>query len=317
MGLSVNKQEYVWAEKFRPKTVDDIILPKELKEKVKKWIQDEEIPNLLLAGRTPGTGKSSLCHVLINEIGADAMFVNSSLESNIDLLRNKIAGFVSTTSFDGNPKIVVLDEADGLNPNSTQLALRAFIEEFSQQARFILTCNDKSKVIEPLRDRCIVVDFDEMYQNNKEELLKDTARRTMSILDHENITYEKSDLVWVLKHFWPSNRKIIGVIQESAALGTLKINRDEVDQDSITDTIIANIKTQDFKALRNNMQKMADPSAIFRAIYDAVETFEQPLRPQVIVTVAKWASYDSHVRDRLINAVGCAVEVMDIMKGQK
>ena len=315
MGLSINDKEYVWMEKFRPKSVEDIVLPQELKQKITKWIQDEEIPNLLLAGRTPGTGKSSLCHVLINEIGADAMFVNSSLESNIDLLRNKIQGFVSTSSFDGNPKIVVLDEADGLNPNSTQPALRAFIEEFSKQARFILTCNDKSKVIEPVRNRCIEIDFDEIYQNNKEELLKETAKRTIAILKHEDIEFEKADLVWVLKHFWPSNRKIIGVLQEASSLGKLEVNRDDMDQDSLTMGVLEDIKSQNFKGIRNKMQKMADPSSIFRVIYDSVDTFEQPLRPQIIVTVAKWASYDSHVRDRLINSVGCAVEIMDILKG--
>ena len=165
--LSVNKEHIVWVEKYRPKNIDDIILTKETKAMVKSWIESGQIPNLLLSGRTPGTGKTSLCHTLIAEIGADAIFINSRLYPNIDSLRNKIQGFVSTSSFDGRPKIVVLDEADFLNANSTQPALRGFIEQFSKNARFILTANYKTKLIEPIRNRLIDIDFDEMFVQNK------------------------------------------------------------------------------------------------------------------------------------------------------
>jgi len=245
-ALSKNDKEYIWIERYRPKNVDDIVLPEDLKLKVKEWIKDGEIPNLLLSGKTPGTGKTSLCHTILNELDADALFLNASLQPNIDILRNKIQGFVSTSSFDGRPKIVVLDEADFLNAQSTQPALRGFIESFSKGARFILTCNFKSKLIEPLRNRLIDVDFDEMSQKNKAEMIKGSFLRAQAVLNAEGVQYTKDDLIWIIKHFYPSSRKIINRLQEHSTTGTLVINKEEIDTDSLADQIIQDIKAIDF-----------------------------------------------------------------------
>jgi len=311
--LSVNKKEFIWIEKYRPKNIDDIVLPEAVKNDVKAWIKQGEIPNLLLSGKIPGTGKTSLCHTIIEELGADALFVNASLEANIDLLRNRIQGFVSTASFDDRPKIVILDEADFLNPNSTQPALRGFIEKFSKNARFILTCNYKNKLIEPLRNRLIEIDYDEMYQNNKADMLKQTAKRTIEILKNEKIKYEMADLKWLLQHFYPSNRKIINSLQEYSNTGALLINKDEADQDSLASLVIENIMNKDFKGLKATIEKTADSSSIFRMLYDQIETFPLAVRPQIIICIAKYQSYDSMVRDRNINSVACATEVMSII----
>ncbi len=316
-NLSVNNQEYIWIEKYRPKNLEDIVLPQNLKTKIKTWLKDEQIPNLLLSGRVPGTGKSSLCHVLINELDADALFINASLESNIDVLRTKILGFASTSSFDSRPKICILDEADGLNQNSTMPALKAFIESFSKNVRFILTVNHKQKLIEPLRNRLIDIDFDDMGQKDKEELIKGSALRAISILKHENITFKKEDLIWIIRHFYPSSRKIVNKLQEHSTNGELVINKENIDSDSLNEKIIENIKIKNFDSLRNNIAKLPDPSSIFLTLYDHIDDFKQDIRPQLIITIAKYASWDNLVRDRLINSVACAVEVMELIDGQK
>ena len=301
-------------EKYRPKTVDDIVINDSLKDDIKSWIKDGQIPNLLLSGRTPGTGKTSLCHVLINEIDADALFVNASLESNIDLLRSKIQGFVSTASFDNRPKIVVLDEADFLNANSTQPALRGFIEQFSKNARFILTCNYKNKLIEPLRNRLIDINFDDMAIKYKSTLKKETALRCIEILNNEGIDFKKPDLAWVINHFYPSNRKIINSLQEHSTSGTLVIDTNEKDHEALANKIFGNIMRQEFKVLRQNLAKLPDPSSIFSGLFDEIDMFPEGLQPRVIMTIAKYQAYDSQVRDRLINAVACCVEVMDLLQ---
>ncbi len=315
MSLSVNNKEYVWIEKYRPKNLDDIVLPVELKTTIKSWVDDGEIPNILLSGRTPGTGKTSLCHTIIEEIGGEALFLNASLYPNIDILRSKIQGFVSTSSFDGAPKIVVLDEADGLNQNSTQPALRGFVESFSKSARFILTCNYKTKLIEPLRNRLIDIDFDEMSQKDKPELIKASAARAIEVLNNENVKYTKEDIIWVIRHFYPSSRKILNILQQYSIGGELKINRDELDADSLNDEIIKNIIAKDFDSLRRNCQKLPDPGSLFLTLFDSLEKFPKELRPQIIITIAKYQSFDSAVRDRLINTVACGTEILTIMDG--
>ena len=311
-NLSINKDEFIWVERYRPKTLDDIVLTDEMKGVIQTWIDSEEIPNILLSSKTPGLGKTSLAHVLINEIGADALFVNASLESNVDLLRNKIQGFVTTASFDGNAKIIVLDEADGLNPNSTMPALRGFIEKFSKNARFILTANHKNKIIEPLRNRLIEIDFDEMYRTNKKELLKKTLIRTVMILKNEGVEYDNESLKWLMNHFYPSSRKIISTLQEYSTSGYLKINKEAIDQESIVENILFSIENKQFNELLNHMKKLPDPSVLFGIIYEHIDKFAQPIRPSIIITVAKYQAYEANVRDRLINATACALEIMNL-----
>ncbi len=311
--LSVNKKEYIWIERYRPKNIEDIILPTKTKDMVKNWLKDGQIPNLLLSGKTPGTGKTSLVHTLITETGADSMFLNASLYPNIDILRSKIQGFVSTSSFDGNPKIICLDEADFLNANSTQPALRGFIESFSKNARFILTCNYKTKLIEPLRNRLIDIDFDEMYQKDKAELIKKSAIRAIEILKAEEIDYQMDDVKWCIRHFYPSSRKIVNVLQQYSSSGALVINREELDADSLNTEIIKNIMAKDFDSLRRNSAKLPDPGSIFLTLFEEIEVFPQPLRPQIIIIIAKYQSFDGTVRDRLINSVACCTEILELL----
>ncbi len=310
-NLSINNDEQILIEKYRPKNIEDLVVPEQLKKQMREWVKKDNIPNLLLSGRTPGTGKTSMCHTLITETGADAMFENASLYPNIDILRSKIQGFVSTASFDGNPKIVVLDEADFLNPKSTQPALRGFIESFSKNARFILTCNYPQKIIEPLRNRLITVDFDDMANKNKPELIKATFLRSRSILTNEGIEYTQDDLKWIVKHFYPSSRLILNKIQEFTTDGVLTIDRNKIDTDSLNTTIIDNILNKDFDSLRRNCTKLPDPSSLFLTLFENIETFPQQVRPPIIICIAKYQSYDSLVRDRLINIVAMCTEIIE------
>lgn len=312
-NLSCNKDEYIFIERYRPKNIEDLVVPEDLKKQMREWVQDEQIPNLLLSGRTPGTGKTSLCHTIIEETGADALFLNASLYPNIDILRNKIQGFVSTASFDGNPKIVVLDEADFLNANSTQPALRGFIESFSKNARFILTCNFKQKIIEPLRNRLIEVDFDDITNKHKPELIKAAFLRAKAVLDNEEIQYTADDLKWIVKHFYPSSRLILNKIQEFTTNKELVINKDEIDSDSLNIQILKDIMSKDFESLRRHCAKLPDPSSLFLTLFESIDDFPQTLRPGIIITIAKYQSFDSQVRDRLINTVACCTEILEML----
>ncbi len=316
-NLSINNKEYLFIEKYRPKNIQDLVLPEALKTKVKEWIKDEQIPNLLLNSRGPGLGKTSLCHVLIEETGADALFLNASLYPNIDILRSKIQGFVSTCSFNGNPKIVVLDESDFLNQNSTQPALRGFIESFSKNARFILTCNHVDKIIPPLRDRLIEINFDDMYNKSKVELITNIFHRTVAILENEEISYTGADIKYIIKHFYPSSRKILNKIQEFTVNKKLVVNKDDVDSDSLNLQIIDNIKNPNFDKIRANCAKLSDPSLMFSALYEHIDEFPEEFRPEIIICIAKYQVFDSQVRDRVIIIVACCTEIMKINSRNK
>jgi len=314
-NLSINEKEYLFIEKYRPKNIDDITLIQPLKDKIKEYIKDGEIPNMLFSSKTPGLGKTSLCHVIISELKCEAMFINASMYPNIDTLRNKIKGFAHTGSFDGRPKIVILDEADFLNASSVQTALRGFIEEFSKNCRFILTCNYLDKIIEPIQNRLIKIDFDEMFKKNKQSLDKMMFLRTKDVLENENIQYNQEDLLYLIKHYYPSSRTILNKIQELTINKSLNIDKNAIDTDKITDNIISGINTkgvEGFNIYRKELSNLSDPSILFGLLYEQIDKYPQEKRPQIIITIAKYGAQDSSCRDRLVNAIACAVEVSQI-----
>jgi DNA polymerase III delta prime subunit len=314
--LSINDKEFIYIEKYRPKNIQDIVLTAEWKNKILKWIKDGEIPNLLLSSKTPGLGKSSLAHVLINELDAEALFINASLYPNIDLLRNKIKGFASTSSFDGRAKIVVLDESDFLNANSTQPSLRGFIEEYSKNCRFVLTCNYKEKIIKPIQDRLINIDFDVMFNTHKVELIKQMFLRTKDIINNENISFTADDLKYLVKHYYPSSRAILNKVQEFSTPtetgNVLVINKEAIDSDTLNDNLIIAVKNNNFNDMKQKIQQLQDPSSIFSLLYERIEDFEQDKRPAIILKIAQYAMWDSQVRDRMVNALACLVEVASV-----
>ena len=311
--ITKDEKETIFVERYRPKKISDIVLPDYLKNNINEWIK-KGLPNLLLVSKSPGLGKSSLCHVIISEMNAEALFINASLESNIDVLRNKIAGFVTTASFDGKPKIIVLDEADGLNQNSVQPALRAFIEEFSKNARFILTCNDEGKIIEPLQDRLMRINFDDIFHEHK-ELIIDIYKRCVQILDSEGIEYKPEDLKNVVKKYYPKSRKIIMKIQQNILGNVLDFHKETLDNDKNLEELINNILEKDFVKIRKNITLFNDVSSIYSYIYENIDIFPYEKHPAIVMILAKYQANDSLVRDKIINVAACLTELMTAIGG--
>jgi DNA polymerase III delta prime subunit len=312
MDLNFNKNEFVWEEKYRPKAIDDIVLPEYIKNDIKEWIKGGEIPNLLLVSKSPGLGKSSLAHVIINELNAEAKFINASLQRNIDTLRTDIQGFVSTASFDGKPKIIVLDEADFLNADSTQPALRGFIEQFSRNARFILTANHKDKIIEPLRNRLQIFDFDEIFQENK-NLIVDVYKRSEKILQNESIEFDNVMLKTLIKNYYPSSRSIIKQLQQYSFSGKLEFHKHNDSSEDNMENILKTVLNKNFNVMRETLSKISNTEILYTYFYDNLDKFPIEKHPPIVITLAKYQSNDSLVRDKVVNTAACMTEIMGLI----
>ena len=274
------------------------------------------LPNLLLAGG-PGVGKTTLARALCNEMKMDYILINGSEDSGIDVLRNKIRNYASTVSFDtGNSnefgKVIILDEADYLNPQSTQPALRGFIEEFSGNCRFILTCNFKNRIIEPLHSRCSIVEF-KIKKSDKPKLAASFYKRVVSILGKENIKYkDKVVQQMVMKHF-PDWRRVLNELQRYSVGG-------EIDEGLLTDVgevnvnkLVKAMKDKNFTDLRGWVAQNLDndPNTLYRNIYDGLyEHAEASSIPQAVVTIADYSYKSAFVADQEINLVACLTELM-------
>lgn len=302
--------DFLWVEKYRPKTVSETILPSKLKKTFQAIVDGGEIPNMLLSG-TAGLGKTTVARALCNELGLDYIVINGSKEGNIDTLRNKIQQFASTVSLNGGYKVVILDEADYLNANSFQPALRAFMEEFSRNCRFILTCNFKNRIIEPLHSRCAVYEFN-TSKKEMAALASQFMKRAQTILETENVSFDQRVLAdLILKHA-PDWRRILNELQRTAITG-------EVSEQTITSTptkfaeLFDHLKSKDFKKMRawvvNNLD--AESTAIFRGIYDELQNKVKPASiPQAILHLARYQYQAAFVADQEINTVACMTELM-------
>ena len=211
--------EFLWVEKYRPKRISDCVLPENLKATFQEFVDKGSIPNLLLAGG-PGVGKTTVARAMLEEVNADYIVINGSMNGNIDTLRVEIMQFASTVSFVGGRKYVILDEADYLNPNSTQPALRNFMEEFSNNCGFILTCNFKNRIIEPLHSRCSVVEFN-IPKSVKASIGMNFFNRVKDILSQEGIEYDKRVVAEFITRHFPDWRRIINELQRYSATGSI------------------------------------------------------------------------------------------------
>jgi len=303
--------EFLWVEKYRPKTVDDCILSPDLYKTFSEIVKSGEMQNMLFTG-TAGVGKTTIAKALANQLNLDYIIINGSEEGNIDTLRNKIKQFASSVSLSGGHKLVILDEADYLNPQSTQPALRGFIEEFSENCRFILTCNFKNRIIEPLHSRCSVIEF-ALPRKEKNRLASVFMARCMLILGEEGIKYDNQVLAeFIIKHF-PDFRRIINELQRYSVGGTIDSGILVNVSDVSIDSLINNLKIKNFKGMRKWVSDNIDiePTAIFRKIYDNMNEYVDPQSiPQLVLILADYQYKDSFVADHELNMVACLTEVM-------
>lgn len=305
-------EEYLWVEKYRPKTIDECVLPESLSKTFQEFIDNKEIPNLLLYG-TAGTGKTTVARALCDQMNVDCILINGSEESGIDILRNKIKSFASTVSLMGSGrKIVILDEADYLNPQSTQPALRGFIEEFSSNCGFIFTCNFLNRIISPLHSRCSVIDFT-IPRSEKPKIAAEFYDRVIEILETEQIKYETEVLLELIYRHTPDLRRILNELQRYSASGIIdsEIFKDysTVNIEDLTDLL----KQKKFDGIqswtRENLD--SDPTDLFREIYDSLsEILKSESIPEAVVIIADYSYKSSHVSDQEINLNACLVELM-------
>lgn len=306
---------YLWVEKYRPQTIDDCILPESMKETFKNFIESGELPNFLFAGG-PGVGKTTVARALCDEIGAEYLFINGSEESGIDVLRNKIKNFASSVSLTSAKKIVILDEADFLNPNSFQPALRGFMEEFASNCRFIFTCNFKNRIIEALHSRCSVVEF-KVANSEKPTIAHEFFKRVSAILDSESVKFDRkvvSELI--IKHF-PDYRRILNELQRYSVSGMIDIGiLVNLEEGSYRD-LIKSLREKNFTDVRRWVGKNTDiePSELFRKFYDkAIDFMEQESIPQLILILSEYQYKAAFVADSEINIMAALTEVMGSCK---
>ena len=304
--------DFLWVEKYRPKTIEETILPPSLKQTFLQIVNKGGLPNMLFTG-TAGLGKTTVAKALCNELELDYIIINGSEEGNIDTLRGKIKQFASSVSLTGGVKVVILDEADYLNPQSTQPALRGFIEEFSNNCRFILTCNFKNRIIEPLHSRCGVYEFN-TTKKEMAELAAQFYKRFVTILEQEGITHnQKAAANLIMKHA-PDWRRVLNEAQRLSITG---INLDGPSQSGGGTENFSNLvkllKAKNFKGMRRWVVDSMDIDtvAIFRGLYDHMHEYVEPQSiPQVVLTLADYQYKDAFVADHELNTVACLTEIM-------
>ncbi len=305
-------KDFLWVEKYRPKKIDECILPDSLKDTFREFLSNGDMPNLLLSG-SAGTGKTTVAKALCEELGYTTLVINGSLDRNIDTLRNDISTFASTVSFDGGKKCVILDEADYLNPQSFQPALRGFIEHFSKNVRFILTCNFKDKIIEPIHSRTTYIDF-RIGNRELPGLMGDFMNRTINILGEEGVTIEsKPALAELIKRHFPDMRRTLNELQRYCAGGTVDTGILARVGQADLDSLMTMLKDKNFSGMRqwvvDNID--TDPIAIYRQMYDQMHQYLQPQSiPQVVLLIADYQYKQAFVQDAEINLVAFLTEVM-------
>ena len=298
---------FLWVEKYRPRKIAETILPNDLKQTFQRLVDTGELPNMLFTG-TAGLGKTTVAKALCNELGLDHILINGSEEGNIDTLRGKIKQFASSVSLQGGYKVIILDEADYLNPQSTQPALRGFIEEFASNCRFILTCNFKNRIIEPLHSRCGVYEFN-TSKKDLVPLCQTMLAKCGNILYNEGIEHTEQDIVPVIMKHAPDWRRVLNELQRGSVSGAFSY----VQKADNMDDLFIHLKTKDFKKMRqwvvNNID--TDSSAIFRGIYDRMYDKLSPQSiPQLVLILADYQYKNAFVADHELNVVECMTEIM-------
>lgn len=308
---NIKDDEFLWVEKYRPQIIDDCILPASTKAQLKDIISKGEIPNLLMAGG-PGMGKTTVARAIANELGSDLMFINASMENGIDTLRTKIQSFASTVSFNEGVKIVLLDEADYTNAQSFQPALRGFIEAFSNNCRFILTCNYKNRLIEPLHSRFTSIEF-KVTNEDKVLLQGEFFKRAIQILKNENIEFDKKVLAELIQKHFPDYRRILNELQRYAVSGKIDSGiMVNLTQETYKE-LFKSMKAKNFNEVRKwvGVNSDGDSVRIFRELYNhSNEIIDQSSIPQLVLILADYDYKSSFVADKELNLMAALTEIM-------
>ena len=294
-------------EKYRPRKVSDCVLPESLSDTFQDIVKSGDIPNMILSGGA-GCGKTTVARALCDELGRDIMFINASEDGGIDTLRTRIRQFASAVSLSGSAKVVILDEADYLNPQSTQPALRGFIEEFSSNCRFILTCNFKHRIIEPLHSRCTTIDF-KIPAKEKPKMAKQFLTRTKDILDKESVQYDERVLAELIIRYFPDFRRVLNEIQRYSVSGSIDAGI-LVTADIGAETLIKALKAKNFPAIRRWVVDNSDRDTahIFRKIYETLLDSLQPAAiPQAVLVLSDYQHKAAFAADQEINLAACCI----------
>ena len=304
-------EHLLWVEKYRPIKVEDCILPDGVKQTFQEYVNRKEIPNLLLSG-SAGVGKTTVAKALCEEVGCDYIVINGSDEGRmIDVIRSKIKNYASSMSFTGGRKVIIMDEADYMNADSVQPAMRGAIEEFASNCSFIFTCNFKNRIIDPIHSRCTVIDF--KINGSKPKMAAQFMKRVEWILKEEGVKYDREVVAAVITKHFPDNRRILNELQRYSVSGSIDKGILASVSDLQLTELINSLKEKNFTAARkwvtNNLDN--DPVLIFRKLYDTLnERLDAQSVPQLVLFLAKYQYQAAFVADHEINLVACLTEIM-------
>ncbi len=303
--------QFIWVEKYRPKTIEECVLPDSLRDTFKEFVASGQLPNFLFCG-TAGVGKTTVAKALCNEVGAEYLFINGSEESGIDVIRTKIKNFASSVSLTDSKKIVILDEAEYLNPNSTQPALRAFIEEFSGNCRFIFTCNFKNRIIEPLHSRCAVVEF-RTDAKDKPAVATAFYKRVEHILNTEGVDFEQKAVVEIIQKHYPDFRRVLNELQRYSVSGKIDSGIMINVSEESWNNLFTLLKDKNFKEVRKWVTKNSDieTTQLFSDIFNnANNKLESASVPQMVLILADYQYKAAFVADHELNKMAALTEIM-------